>query len=158
MFVSLHTDLAQPGTRIQRISRSSRVAKGTQEHIGITTLSTWAEWISPRLLRRGVAVAARWRLADHMPAPANVIVSTVRGPQRIGLVEGAIVQAIHSAGPLVEGVGLNVTGWSYGDALNLTAVASGAHRELLNELAADMGDEFERLLVDGSIEREGRHG
>jgi len=91
---------------------------------------------------RAALLDPRHPTTDLHPPSINVIVSSVPGPrQRLYWAEGSL-HALYSVGPLVDGVGLNVTAWSYIDRLNvgllscpdlladLDAVADGLRRAL----------------------------
>jgi diacylglycerol O-acyltransferase len=52
-------------------------------------------------------------MADRMRPPVNVIVSSVHGPRQPLEWAGAKLREIYSVGPILEGIGLNVTLWSY---------------------------------------------
>ena len=57
-----------------------------------------------------------------MRPPINVIVSNVAGPRehiRLGPIE---LEALYSVGPILEGIGLNMTAWSYEDALGVSVL------------------------------------
>jgi hypothetical protein len=58
-----------------------------------------------------------------MPPPANLIISNVRGPDQPLYVAGARLRAIYSVGPAIEGIGLNITGWSYCGDLSFALIA-----------------------------------
>ncbi|MGI9327973.1 MAG: WS/DGAT domain-containing protein, partial [Pseudomonadales bacterium] len=53
----------------------------------------------------------------------NLAVSNVPGPREVLRTEDGELKAIYSAGVLGEGMGLNVTVWSYCDQLNIGALA-----------------------------------
>jgi diacylglycerol O-acyltransferase len=65
------------------------------------------------------------KLADHLPAPANAIVSNVAGPRAPLYVAGTRLSAMYSVGPLVEGMALNITIWSYAGQLTFSVLADG---------------------------------
>ena len=56
-------------------------------------------------------------------APFSAIVSNVPGPRERLKVAGAQLADVFSVGPLVEGIGLNVTVWSYVDRMNFSLLA-----------------------------------
>lgn len=58
-------------------------------------------------------------VADHHRAPFNVVVSNVPGPRQPLHVAGARLVDFFSAGPVLEGIGVNVTAWSYMDHLDV---------------------------------------
>ena len=66
---------------------------------------------------------SRVRGADRHPAPFNVVVSNVPGPREPVSVGGATLTDLYSVGPILEGIGLNITVWSYLDRLNFSALA-----------------------------------
>jgi diacylglycerol O-acyltransferase len=56
---------------------------------------------------------SRLRLAEHHPPPQNVVISNVPGPAEPLYIAGARLVELYSVGPILEGIGLNVTVWSY---------------------------------------------
>jgi diacylglycerol O-acyltransferase len=58
-----------------------------------------------------------------MAPPFNLIVSNVPGPGFPLYLAGARMQSIYPLGPIVEGIGLNVTVFSYLDTVHLGVLA-----------------------------------
>jgi diacylglycerol O-acyltransferase len=67
---------------------------------------------------------AKWRLADRLDPVVNVIVSNVPGPREPLHRDRVRLRAIHSVGPILEGLGLNLTVWSYLDRVYVAALAA----------------------------------
>jgi diacylglycerol O-acyltransferase len=55
-----------------------------------------------------------------------VVLSNVAGPRQRLHVGQAVLEAIYSVGPILEGIGLNITAWSYGDDLNVSVLGCPA--------------------------------
>jgi diacylglycerol O-acyltransferase / wax synthase len=123
LFTSLCNDVSDPLERLRKIHAVTEQSKEVQQQLGIETMLDWSE--------AAPAVAYRWilraysqsGLSDFMPPPANLIISNVRGPDHPLYVAGARLRAIYSVGPAVEGIGLNITGWSYCGALAFALIA-----------------------------------
>jgi diacylglycerol O-acyltransferase len=91
------------------------------------------------LLKR---LQSRLRLADIVPSPSNLVVSNVSGPRERIYWNGAQLAEFYSVGPLSEGIGLNLTLWSYCDRMYCAllacrdqisdphAITRGLHEEL----------------------------
>jgi diacylglycerol O-acyltransferase len=58
---------------------------------------------------------SRLQVADRHPPPINLVVSTVPGPRSQLYAAGAALRELYSVGPVLEGIGLNITFWSYLD-------------------------------------------
>jgi hypothetical protein len=86
-------------------------------------LQDWSELTPPGLFTLWSRAYSRMRLAEHHRPPINLVVSNVPGPPFPLFVAGGRLLAIYSMGPILEGIGLNVTVWSYQDALNFGVVA-----------------------------------
>ena len=71
--------------------------------------------ISPPLFRWLAGRGARNKMI-------NLIVSNVPGPRQRSGTDGAVVSEIYSVGPLVTALAMNVTVWSYADALNVAVL------------------------------------
>jgi diacylglycerol O-acyltransferase len=123
LFTSLCTDIADPIERIRAISRVTQKSKQAQRELGLSTMLDWSEFVPPLPYRSMMRGFYATHLADVMPAPANAIVSNVPGPRAPLYIGDTRLRAMYSVGPLVEGMGLNVTVWSYAGQLTFSVLA-----------------------------------
>lgn len=123
MFTSLRVDVADPVERLHETSRAATAAKGVHAALGPQLLADWSEVTPPRPFAWFMRQYSRWRLADRHRPPINLVVSNVPGPREPLYVAGARLDGIWSVGPILEGIGLNITMWSYLDDLNVGMVA-----------------------------------
>jgi diacylglycerol O-acyltransferase len=122
MFTTLATDVDDPTERLRLISTSARHAKVMNQHLG-TSLAEWSQFTPPGPVSALVRAYSRHRGARLHAAPFSVIVSNVPGPRERLKIGGAQLADVFSVGPLVEGIGLNVTVWSYVDRMNFSLLA-----------------------------------
>ena len=125
LMTSLCTDIADPRARLQAIHEVTKQAKEVQQQLGEETALEWSEAAPAALYRWALGLYSQSGFADYLPPPANVIVSNVRGPDHPLFVAGARLRNLYSVGPLVQGIGLNITGWSYCGELSLSLIADG---------------------------------
>lgn len=123
VFTTLATDVDDPVERLARISRTTGHAKQIQQRLGPTMLTEWTQFTPPAPLAGALRAYSRLRAARYHRAPFNVIVSNVPGPREPVSIGGARLSDLFSVGPLIEGVGLNVTVWSYVDRMNFSLLA-----------------------------------
>ena len=123
LFTSLCNDVADPLERLQMIHAVTEQSKEVQKQLGLDTLLDWSEAAPAVAYRWIVGAYSQSGLSDIVPPPANLIVSNVRGPDHPLFVAGARLRAIYSVGPAVEGIGLNITGWSYCGRLTFSLIA-----------------------------------
>jgi diacylglycerol O-acyltransferase len=122
MFTTLATDVNDAVERLRRISVTARHAKAMNQHLG-TSLIEWSQFTPPAPVAALVRAYSRHRGARFHSAPFSVIVSNVPGPRERLKVAGAHLADVFSVGPLIEGIGLNVTVWSYVDRMNFSLLA-----------------------------------
>jgi diacylglycerol O-acyltransferase len=77
----------------------------------------------------------------------NAIVSCVRGPSARREWAGAPREAIYSVGPILEGLGLNLTFWSYLDQFFVGILACPDRVTGLGEIRAGLHDELQMLTA-----------
>jgi hypothetical protein len=123
LFTSLCNDVTNPLLRLQMIHTITAQSKAVQRQLGIETLLDWSEAAPAGIYRWILGAFSQSRMSDYMPPPANLVVSTVRGPDHPLYVAGARLRTIYSVGPAVEGIGLNITGWSYCGDLAIALIA-----------------------------------
>lgn len=146
LFTTLGTDAAAPLERLRAIHEVTARAKEVHLALGTETLADWSD-VTPAgpsaLFMRGYSRARP--AARHRP-PINCVISNVPGPREPFYVAGARLLAIHSMGPILEGIGLNITAWSYLDTLSFGVVACPEHMPDLWDLADDLRDALEELV------------
>jgi WS/DGAT/MGAT family acyltransferase len=123
MFTSLCTDIEDPGERLLAISKVTGAAKVVQETLGLDMLQNWVQYTPPLPFMGFMRAYSRMRAADRHRAPFNVVVSNVPGPREPVFVGGARLTDLYSVGPILEGIGLNITVWSYCDEMAFSAIA-----------------------------------
>jgi diacylglycerol O-acyltransferase / wax synthase len=126
----LHIGISDPVERFEAIKASTERGKAELDVVGRDTFALLAHYIPPLLQIHTAQKTFDRQLADapgYRP-PANLSVSNVPGPRTRFEVQGNIVEELYSAGPLVDGMGLNVTVWSYAGNMNFTMV--GCLKEL----------------------------
>jgi len=155
MLVSLATQIADPVERFTTIAAGTRLAKDQARVLSEELIQGWAQLAFPALSSRIARLAGNLRLFDHLPPLFNVLVSNVAGPDFALWCAGARLVALYPVGPIIEGVGLNVTVASYEATLYVGILGC---RELVPEVA-----HFGELLTDSftelvkAAERNGGH-
>jgi len=140
MLVSLATSVADPVERFTTIAAGTRLAKDQARVISEELIRGWAQLAFPALSSRVARLAGNLRVFDHVPPLFNVLVSNVVGPRVPLWCAGARLVGLYPVGPIIEGVGLNVTVASYEDTLYVGILGC---RDLVPEVA-----HFGNHLVD----------
>lgn len=113
MLVSLATGVEDPALRLKEIALESSEAKQRAEVAGPDRYRRWADAVAPAVSGWVSRTVTSSRLFDRVGPPFNVVVSNVPGPDVPLYLAGHRVEVLYPIGPVVEGVGLNVTVFSY---------------------------------------------
>jgi diacylglycerol O-acyltransferase len=146
MLVSLATDMDDPVERLAAIARSTRVAKEQEQLHRGRLVGDVAEIAAPGLVSRVARAVAGTRLFDRVRPPFNVMVSGIKGPDFPLFCAGSRVEAMYPVGPIAEGVGLNVTIFSYLDQLQFGLLACRKLLPELDDLAVSIDDALGELV------------
>jgi diacylglycerol O-acyltransferase / wax synthase len=142
LYVSLHTDVADPVARLAAIQASVEASRRSTDR-DPRLLPDWQRY--PRL--NGVVIRLMQLAERRGGRPAyNLIVSNVRGPEPFS-VAGVPVAELRSLGPLAGHIGLNITAWSYGGDFTVgihTYASAGEELHRLGPLFVDELGELER--------------
>ncbi len=122
IFVSLHTDVADPIERLQAVHASSAAARRVRMARGTDLFERRAELIPPAVHTLTTRSWSATGLADRVRPPLNVVVSCVAGPRAPLALDGGVITALYSSGPILEGIGLNITAWSYVDTMYVSVL------------------------------------
>ena len=123
LYVSIATDVADPLRRLHQIHDGAQASKEVRKLLGHDLLAQRADIVPPQIYHSVVRFWGRSHIADHVHPPLNVVLSNVAGPPgriSFGPIE---VEALYSVGPILEGIGLNITAWSYSGALGVSLLA-----------------------------------
>jgi diacylglycerol O-acyltransferase len=123
LFTSLHTDITDPVERLKAISVTTAEAKLVQRTLGLDMLENWIQFAPPAPFHAFMRAYSHLRAADLHAAPFNLVVSNVPGPPVPIHIAGARLDALFSVGPILEGIGLNITVWSYLERMSFSALA-----------------------------------
>jgi diacylglycerol O-acyltransferase len=113
MLVSLETNVTDPIQRLKSISEKTRHAKEQHNAIGADVLTNWFEFAAPAVFARAARLISSTKLFNRLKPAFNVTISNVPGPNFALYSAGARMVAMYPLGPIVEGVGLNITIMSY---------------------------------------------
>jgi WS/DGAT/MGAT family acyltransferase len=146
MLVSLATDIDDPVQRLGAIARSTRAAKEQEQLHRGRLVGDVAQIAAPGLVSRVARAVAGTRLFDRVRPPFNVMVSGIKGPDFPLFCAGSRVEAMYPVGPIAEGVGLNVTVFSYLDQLQFGLLACRKLLPELDDLAVSIDDALGELV------------
>jgi WS/DGAT/MGAT family acyltransferase len=144
-YVPLATDVDDPRERLHKIMRATSASRAELAATDAELQHSWADyWRLFRLATFAVPRAARrlW----HRPS-YNVIVSTVPGPSRPLYRHGARLEHVISMGPLVEGMGINFTAWSYAGEMTIAIMSCREFAPDLWDITDDLRASLDELKV-----------
>ncbi len=115
MWATLGTHIADPLQRLRAIHQDTECAKQDIDAIGATILRDWAEFNTPGAFNLAVRLYTSLGLVERMAPVHNTIISNVPGPHAALYMAGNKIEAMYPLGPVMEGVGVNISLASYGD-------------------------------------------
>ncbi|WP_082948906.1 wax ester/triacylglycerol synthase family O-acyltransferase [Mycobacterium sp. 1274756.6] len=142
--VALATEIADPVQRLGAIAAATRTAREVQAERDLWLQHDWMEYW-PLFWFYSRALPLLGEKTTRRPT-FSLIASNMRGPRPL-FFGGAPVERLISTGPLVFPMGLNFTGWSYGDRLTIGVLACGRHIDDPWEIADGLPAELARLVA-----------
>jgi WS/DGAT/MGAT family acyltransferase len=123
-FIPVHTEIADPLVRLRAISADARDAKRRSDALGKELMRDLIDHV-PNVIAHAMISNVR------MPS-LGLVVSNVRGPDVPLYMAGARLVSYAPISIVIDGVGLNVTGFSYAGTMCLCAISC---REMLPDPA-----------------------
>lgn len=125
LFTMLHTDIEDPLERTLAIRKNTEEGKADLEIFGKHQWGDLMEYVPPALMTWSCRRKFRLKPCDapDFRPNSNLAISNVPGPREKLASEDGALENLYSAGVLGEGMGLNITVWSYMDKLNVGALA-----------------------------------
>lgn len=150
MFASLGTHLPDPVQRLHTIRESTAAGKaftrvlGEHQSIGVT------ETVAPAVLGLAVRLMTAMHL-ERAPSAVNLVVSNVPGPPIPLFMCGAPVEGFYPMGPLLLGMGLNITVFSHDRQIDVGVLACPdlvADPQAIADRFASALDELESAVAE----------
>ncbi len=143
--VSLGTHVADPAQRLAHILAATAAMKATMGSVKSILPTDFPSLGVPWLMGGFTALYSKTKLADRIPALANVAISNVPGPGFPLYLAGARMLTNYPTSIVVHGLALNITVQSYNGALDFGMIACGEAMADVAELARDLHAAFEEL-------------
>ena len=144
MFTTLDTNLADPVERLRAIQACTVGAKEEHNAVGADMLQNWAEYAAPNTFNLASRLYSSLGLAGSHRPIHNVIISNVPGPPFPLYYAGAEMIAAYPMGPVMEGVGLNITVLSYRGSVDIGFLVD---RDLIPDVW-DMAEHVQGALAE----------
>ncbi len=143
-YLPLATDVVDPLDRLRAVSTSAHDARAELAATDPELQHAWAEyWRLFRLVTFGLPRVVR----RFVRRPSyNAIVSSVRASGAPLYRHGARLDRLISVGPLVEGIGINFTAWSYAGELTVAILVCADHVDDVWDLARALRSDYDELL------------
>lgn len=154
IFAGLPVHIPDPIEQVQHIRAMTAGGKAVHDAFGPTTLQQWAEIAAPSIFGRAMRAYSSLKLADRGPVIANTIISNVPGPNFPMFLAGARLVSFSPLGPIMDGIGLNITVFSYMETIGFGLMADTESMPEVARLAAAMSDSATSILK-AVEEREG---
>ena len=120
--VSLCTDVENPATRLPAIHEAMALSRQDFEDTAGGRIADFIGLLPPAAVR-AIGRYSR-RLSEQGKSPSfNVIVSNVPGPRGELYDDHMPMREFYSIGPILEGIGLNITAWSFRDNLSFSVLS-----------------------------------
>jgi WS/DGAT/MGAT family acyltransferase len=154
MFVQLPCELDDPLERLQVIHEGTKGAKEEHQALGATTLQNWAEHATPNLFAAAARLYTGMKLADRHRPVANLVISNVPGPDFPLYMGGSQMLGMFPLGPVMDGMGLNITIMSYLGVLYWGLASDARAVPRLWDIAAAIPHALTELMDAAGLESE----
>jgi WS/DGAT/MGAT family acyltransferase len=153
--VSLGTHIADPAKRLAYVLAATAAMKNNVGAMKSLMPSDFPTLGVPWLMRGLGALYAKARVADRLPAIANLTISNVPGPTVPLYMAGARMLTNYPTSIVVHGIALNITVQTYDQSLEFGLIACGEAMPDVAELARHIAaafDEFQALPASAAVE------
>ncbi len=153
--VSLGTHIADPAKRLAYVLAATAAMKNSMGAMKSLMPTDFPTLGVPWLMQGLGALYAKARVADRLPAIANVTISNVPGPTVPLYMAGARMLTNYPTSIVVHGVALNITVQTYDESLEFGLIACGEAMPEIAELARHVQASFDEFAaLPASVEAE----
>jgi len=145
--VQLGTHIADPLQRLLHVKAASAAMKSTLGSVKSLMPMDFPSLGVPWLMSTVSSLYGRAKVADKIPAIANVAISNVPGPNIPLYMAGAKMLTNYPTSIVVHGMALNITVQSYNESVDFGLIACAKAMPDVAELAGHLRDTLDELLA-----------
>lgn len=145
--VSLGTHIADPAKRLRHVLAATAAMKSNIGAMKSLMPTDFPSLGVPWLMERLGTLYAKARVAERLPAIANVTISNVPGPTVPLYMAGAKMLTNYPTSIVVHGVALNITVQTYNESLEFGIIACGQAMPEVAELARHVQAAFDEFAA-----------
>ena len=143
--VALGTHIGDPKKRLAHVLAATAAMKDSMGHMKSLMPTDFPSLGVPWLMEGLGALYAKAKVADRLPAIANVTISNVPGPTVPLYMAGAKMLTNYPTSIVVHGVALNITVQTYNESLEFGLMSCGEAMPDVAELALHMQEAFDEF-------------
>lgn len=143
--VSLGTHVGDPKKRLAHVLAATAAMKDSMGHMKSLMPTDFPSLGVPWLMEGLGALYAKAKVADRLPAIANVTISNVPGPTVPLYMAGAKMLTNYPTSIVVHGVALNITVQTYNESLEFGLMSCGDAMPEVAELALHVHEAFDEF-------------
>jgi WS/DGAT/MGAT family acyltransferase len=157
MLVQLATNIDDPIERLEVIHENTVRGKTYQNAVGAETLSKMAEIVPFGIANQAAQLYSRFNVAEMHNPVFNLTITNVPGPQFPLYVAGHQLMSIMGAAPIIDGMGLIITIFSYNGHLTISStsdVRSMPDIDKFSRYIRESANELEKLVLERRKKKE----
>ncbi len=123
MSVTLHTNIADPVERLERMHSGTKHSKSVADAMGAQTMTDISQVLPGTFSGLAARLYTRLSLANRVRPFLNTVVTNVPGPQFPLYFTGARMVALHGIGPVMDGMGIIHPVFSYSGRISIAVTS-----------------------------------
>ena len=155
MTVELPTNVSDPAQRLHRVSETMTAAKKRHRALPVSLMRDVNEVVPPALFSHAARAMSQATALPGVNPPVNLMISNVPGPSEPMYLAGARQRAQFPISGVKDGIGLNITVFSYQDSLEIGIVVDREQADdpwpILDALRAGLRELRDLAKVQASV-------
>jgi len=149
ILIQLGTNIEDPIERLEVIHANAQREKAYQGAIGAKTLANMAEVIPFGIANQAARIYSRYKVAEMHKPVFNLTITNVPGPPIPLFINGHKLLAIMGMAPIIDGMGLIVTVFSYNGLLIMSSTSDAKSMpdiDIFNRYILESANELEAAI------------
>ncbi len=159
MLVQLGTHIEDPIERLENIYENTIKGKTYQGAMGAKSLANMAEVVPYGIANQAAKIYSRYNMAKMHNPVFNCVITNVPGPQIPLYMQGHKLYAVMGMAPIMDGMGLIITIFSYNGEVNISATSDSNSMpdvKVFTKYLRESANELEKIILEKQDEIEAK--